>query len=227
MDCMEYMRSIPDKYFDLAVVDPPYGGANSKVGGAKDLASGLTAISRTGGTWAAKYGKKIIGWDEAPGQDYFNELFRVSKHQIIWGANYFQGLPPTRCFLVWRKLTISESFSMAMCEYAWTSFTTNAKVFECAPQGDKKDKRFHPTQKPVSLYSWILKNYAHPGDRILDTHLGSGSSRIAAYKMGFDFYATEIDKEYFDSQEERFRRECLGEIATPKGILKQQSLFDL
>lgn len=116
---------------------------------------------------------------------------------------------------------------MAMCEYAWTSFHTNAKLFECAPQGNKKDIRFHPTQKPVTLYAWILKNYAKPGDRILDTHLGSGSSRIAAYKLGFDFYATEIDKEYFKAQEERFRRECLGEITTSKGILKQQSLFDL
>lgn len=172
-----------------------------------------------------KIRKKIIGWDEAPSQDYFKELFRVSRHQIIWGANYFRGLPPTRCFLVWRKLTISESFSMAMAEYAWTSFSTNAKVFECAPQGDKKDKRFHPTQKPVALYAWILKNYARHGDKILDTHLGSGSSRIAAYKLGFDFYGTEIDKDYFDAAEERFRRECLGEIKTKKGIWIEQTLF--
>ena len=92
--------------------------------------------------------KKIIGWDVAPGEEYFKELFRVSKNQIIWGGNYFS-LPPTRCFLVWRKLTISESFTMAMAEYAWTSFNGNAKVFECAPQGASKDPRFHPTQKPV------------------------------------------------------------------------------
>ena len=175
-----------------------------------------------------KIRKKIIGWDEAPSQEYFSELFRVSRHQIIWGANYFQGLPPTRCFLVWRKLTISESFSMAMCEYAWTSFATNAKVFECAPQGEGKNKRFHPTQKPVSLYAWILKNYANPGDKILDTHLGSGSSRIAAYKMGFDFYATEIDKGYFDAQEERFRRECLEEEKLPDGrIAKQLTIYEM
>lgn len=170
--------------------------------------------------------KKIIGWDEAPGQDYFNELFRVSKHQVIWGANYFEGLPATRCFLVWRKLTISESFSMAMCEYAWTSFNTNAKVFECAPQGTSKRKRFHPTQKPVELYAWILKTFARPGDRILDTHLGSGSSRIAAYKMGFDLYGCEIDREYFEASERRFKEECLDEIITPKGVLKQKSLFE-
>ena len=160
-----------------------------------------------------KIRKKIIGWDEAPSQEYFSELFRVSRHQIIWGANYFQGLPPTRCFLVWRKLTISESFSMAMCEYAWTSFATNAKVFECAPQGGGKNKRFHPTQKPVSLYAWILKNYANPGDK---------------YKMGFDFYATEIDKEYFDAQEERFRRECLEEEKLPDGrIAKQLTIYEM
>lgn len=172
--------------------------------------------------------KKIIGWDEAPGPNYFKELFRVSKHQIIWGANYFEGLPPTRCFLVWRKLTISESFSMAMCEYAWTSFCTNAKMFECVPQGTYKKKRFHPTQKPVELYAWIFRNYAKAGDKILDTHLGSGSSRIAAYKMELDFWGTEIDKSYFDSQEERFRRECFGEEKLTDGrIVKQLSIFDL
>lgn len=226
MDCMEYMRSMPDKFFELAVVDPPYGGGKFPDRGGKRFGGWFDRYKPDGRNMGGKIRKKIIGWDEAPSQDYFKELFRVSRHQIIWGANYFKGLPPTRCFLVWRKLTISESFSMAMCEYAWTSFHTNAKLFECAPQGNKKDIRFHPTQKPVTLYAWILKNYAKPGDRILDTHLGSGSSRIAAYKLGFDFYATEIDKEYFDSQEERFRRECLGEIKTPKGILKQRSLFD-
>lgn len=162
--------------------------------------------------------KKIIGWDEAPGPEYFKELFRVSKHQIIWGANYFAGLPPTRCFIVWRKLTISEKFSMAMAEYAWTSFATNAKVFECVPQGTKKHPRIHPTQKPVKLYEWLFNLYAKPGDRILDTHLGSGSSRIAAYRMGLDFVGCEIDKEYFDKQEERFRTECLES--------EQNNLFD-
>lgn len=147
--------------------------------------------------------KKIIAWDVAPGQDYFDELFRVSRDQIIWGGNYF-ALPPTRCFLVWRKLTISESFSMAMAEYAWTSFNENAKVFEHTPQG-KAGERFHPTQKPVALYAWIFKNFAKPGMKILDTHLGSGSSRIAAYDAGLDFVGYEIDKTYFDLQEERFQ----------------------
>ena len=146
--------------------------------------------------------KKIIAWDVAPEQEYFEELFRVSRNQIIWGGNYFS-LPPTRCFLIWRKLTISESFSMAMAEYAWTSFNSNAKVFECAPQDSS---RFHPTQKPVALYEWIFKLYAKDGMKILDTHLGSGSSRIAAYNRGLDFVGYEIDKFYFDKQEERFER---------------------
>ena len=147
--------------------------------------------------------KKIIAWDVAPGEDYFQELFRVSRNQIIWGGNYF-ALPPTRCFLIWRKLTISENFTMAMAEYAWTSFNENAKVFECAPQGRPGDDRFHPTQKPVALYKWILSRYAKPGDKILDTHLGSGSSRIAAWDLGFDFVGCEIDDVYFGLQEKRF-----------------------
>ena len=148
--------------------------------------------------------KKIIAWDVAPGQEYFDELFRVSRNQIIWGGNYFK-LPATRCFLIWRKLTISEKFSMAMAEYAWTSFNENAKVFECAPQGNK-ERRFHPTQKPIELYDWIYSNYAKPGYKILDTHLGSGSSRIAAYKAGLDFVGYEINETYFKLQEERFAK---------------------
>ena len=158
---------------------------------------------------ATKYAKKIIAWDVAPGQDYFEELFRVSRNQIIWGGNYFS-LPPTRCFLVWRKLTISETFSMAMAEYAWTSFNANAKVFEHPPQGTD-GQRFHPTQKPVALYKWIFSRYAKAGDKILDTHLGSGSSRIAAYDAGLDFWGYEIDKTYFDLQEERFQRHASQE----------------
>lgn len=146
--------------------------------------------------------KKIITWDVAPGEDYFKELFRISRNQIIWGGNYFQ-LPPTRCFLVWRKLSISESFSMAMCEYAWTSFNSNAKVFEHIPQGNKKDKRFHPTQKPVALYKWILANYAKQGDTILDTHVGSASSLIACEEMGFKYVGFEIDEDYYRMAKER------------------------
>lgn len=210
IDCMEYMRDLPDNAFDLAVVDPPYGdgadGNPDRFGGRFDRYKHGCGLRSGGGTWGKKYGNKAVEWDVAPEPGYFAELFRVSRNQIIWGGNYF-GLPPCRCFLVWRKLSISEQFSMAMVEYAWTSFENeNAKWFECAPQGKADDKRFHPTQKPVALYSWIFRNYAKPGMKILDTHLGSGSSRIAAYNAGLDFVGCEIDEEYFRMQEERFAR---------------------
>ena len=149
--------------------------------------------------------KKIIAWDVAPGKEVFAELFRVSRNQIIWGGNYFE-LPPTRCFLIWRKLSISESFTMAMAEYAWTSFNSNAKVFECAPQGKPGDERFHPTQKPIDLYRWIYGMFAKPGMTVFDPFLGSGSSRIAAYEAGLNFIGCEIDPVYFRKQEERFER---------------------
>lgn len=149
--------------------------------------------------------KKIIAWDVAPGKEVFDELFRVSRDQIIWGGNYFS-LPPTRCFLVWRKLSISESFSMAMAEYAWTSFNANAKVFECAPHGKPNDPRFHPTAKPIDLYRWIYGLFAKPGMTVFDPFLGSGSSRIAAYEAGLNFIGCEIDPVYFKKQEERFER---------------------
>ena len=190
-DCMEYLRSLSDNAFDLAVVDPPYSKAGGNVG-------------RTGGTWAAKYGTSIRNWDIAPSDEYFKELFRVSRNQIIWGGNYFN-LPPIRCFLIWRKLSISENFTMAMAEYAWTSFDGNAKVFDCAPQGKNGDPRFHPTQKPIALYAWILNNYAKQGDTILDTHLGSGSSAIAAWELGFEFTGIEIDEEYYNNAVKRFK----------------------
>lgn len=211
MDCMEGMKEYPDGYFDLAIVDPPYGGGNDR-GGVLPIHSGRMVqpvpadVCRTGGKWASKYGKKIIAWDTAPGQEYFQELFRVSRNQIIWGGNYFT-LPPTRCFLVWRKLSISEDFSMAMCEYAWTSFNDNAKLFECAPQGTASERRFHPTQKPVKLYSWILSRYAKEGDKILDTHVGSASSLIACYRAGLEYTGFEIDPEYYRNALERLESE--------------------
>ena len=149
----------------------------------------------------------IRDWDVKPPDEYFEQLARVSKNQIIFGANYFN-MPPTRCFIVWRKSNIPlEGFSMAPVEYAWTSFFQNAAMFECYSSGGSgRESRFHPTQKPVQLYKWILSKYAKPGDKILDTHLGSGSSRIAAYDLGFDFVGYEIDKFYFDKQEERFAK---------------------
>lgn len=206
-DCMDYLRTLPDNAFELAVVDPPYGKANAT----KELRNergrfSKYGVERTGGTWAAKYGTSIKKWDKSPPPDFFTELKRVSRNQIIWGANYFENMPPTRGFIVWRKLSISESFTMAMAEYAWTSFDCNAKVFECAPQGTKSDPRFHPTQKPIALYAWILNNYAKPGDRILDTHLGSGSSAIAAWELGYEFVGIEIDSEYYNNAVERIRR---------------------
>ena len=142
----------------------------------------------------------------APGDDYFRELFRVSREQIIWGGNYFK-LPPTRNFIVWRKLTISESFSMAMAEYAWCSITGNAKVFECAPQGTARETRFHPTQKPIKLYTWLLNQYAKPGYKILDTHVGSASSLIACHRAGLEYWGFEIDPVYYKAASERLEAE--------------------
>lgn len=200
-DCMEIMREHPDKYFDLAVVDPPYGSGGGKFvsgtrfGGRFDRYLQDCPDGRKVG---GKVRKKITSWDYAPGEDYFNELFRVSKEQIIWGGNYFQ-LPPNRCFLVWLKTNIPENFSMAMAEYAWCSFNDNAKVIKMSSAGIAG--RFHPTQKPEELYRWIYAHYTKPGFKILDTHLGSGSSRRAAYDFDLDFVGTEIDKEYFEKQE--------------------------
>lgn len=178
---------------------------------------------RTGGRWATKYqrqpggifDKDIRTWDVAPPAEYFEELARVSKAQIIWGGNYF-GLPPTRCFLIWRKSNIpAQGFTMAPVEYAWTSFNDNAAVFEYDSRGGLgENERFHPTQKPIALYDWIFSRYAKPGFKILDTHMGSGSSRIAAYRAGLDFYATEIAAVYFKLAQERF-----------ENALAQQTLF--
>ena len=234
VDCMVYMAEIPDKFFDLAVVDPPYGGAvlengeSSRFHGRSRSKKYAQVIkvhrsSYPGGNHRRyNLGSNINHWDVAPSEEYFEELFRVSKNQIIWGGNYFD-LPSTRCFLVWRKLSIGDTFTMAMVEYAWTSFNRNALCYEKAPQD--KD-RFHPTQKPVELYAWVLRHFAKPGDRILDTHLGSGSSRVAAYKMGYDFYACEIDDCYFHRQEKRFMEECCGEVVDAGGtVYKQAKLF--
>ena len=204
MDCMEGMKDFPDKYFDLAIVDPPYGGSDEyasgkRFGGQFNKYKPVINSDLAGGP-LRKYGsRKAIDWDVAPGEDYFKELFRISKNQIIWGGNYFP-LPPTRCFLIWKKLTITDGFSMAMAEYAWTSFNSNAKVFECAPQDPK---RFHPTQKPVSLYEWILNLYAKPGDLILDTHVGSGSSLVACNNYGFKYVGFEINEEYYTKAAQR------------------------
>ena len=205
-DCMEAMREYPDKYFDLAIVDPPYGSGGVEEWEKKTrFGPCFDKYKKPGRTGD---GKKIIDWDIAPGKEYFDELFRISKHQIIWGGNYFnEHIPSNRNFIIWRKLTISESFSMAMAEYAWTSLNGNAKVFECTPQGTKAEPRFHPTQKPVALYEWLLSQYANKGDKILDTHAGSGSSLIACHRMGFEITAFEIDKEYYQKAKARLEEE--------------------
>lgn len=214
MDCMEGMKQFPDKYFDLAIVDPPYGGGSPEYDAQKQRYGGHfqryakenVKVERTGRQWAEKYGKKIASWDVAPSNEYFEELFRVSKNQIIWGGNYFE-LPPTRCFVIWKKLTITENFSMAMAEYGWTSFNDNSKIFECAPQGTKNEVRFHPTQKPIALYEWLLKRYAKPGDIILDTHVGSASSLIACHRTHHKFVGFELDGDYFKKANERLKQE--------------------
>ena len=198
IDCMEYMKTLPDKAFELAVVDPPYGNG----GGEFSSRNGTRFGGRFDRYDKDKKLRKKSNWDYAPGEDYYKELFRVSKNQIIWGGNYFS-LPPCRCFIIWKKTNIPENFSMAMCEYAWCSFNDNAKIIELSSQGITN--RFHPTQKPVALYEWIYSRYAKKGDKILDTHMGSGSSRIAAYNMGFDYVGCEINKDYFEKEEERFK----------------------
>lgn len=195
MDCMEGMKNTPDKYYDLAVVDPPYGLdlANMNMG----IGKSKTASKIQNRKWKPK------DWDkETPNEEYFNELFRVSKNQIIWGGNYFE-LPPCKNYIIWDK-EIPKGLSFADCELAWTSFDCAPKMFRYSAYLDKNDK-FHPTQKPVALYDWIFNRYATPGMKILDTHLGSGSSRIAAYKAKLDFTGYEIDAEYFEAQEKRFQ----------------------
>lgn len=193
MDCMEAMRKMPDKCFDLACVDPPYGLdiGNMNMGAGKN-----PRVSKLENRlW------KPAEWDKTtPDDEYFRELFRVSKNQVIWGGNYFP-LPSCRCFLVWDKGEGLYGRSFSECEFAWTSIKEPARIFKYSPV-DKM--RFHPTQKPIALYTWIFRKYAKPGHKILDTHLGSGSSRIAAYDAGLDFVGFEINKEYFDKQEERF-----------------------
>lgn len=215
MDCVEGMKQFPDDYFDLAIVDPPYGHGFAANGGCKGWFSKYNQKEqkeppvRFGQrfdkykTEQSEIDNRNIKWDIAPTNEYFDELFRISKNQIIFGGNYFN-LPPTRCFLIWRKTNIPEKFTMAMCEYAWTSFSTNAKLF--ATSSSTKG-RIHPTQKPVNLYEWILNNYAKPGYKILDTHVGSASSLIACERLGFDYVGFEIDKNYYDKAYERLKND--------------------
>lgn len=204
---MEYMRTLPDKAFDLAVVDPPYG---INFSGKSDKHDGIV-----GGAGAASNRHYHIFDDsKPPGADYFSELRRVSAAQIIFGGNYFADfLPPTACWLVWDKRCHDNMRNnFADCELAWGSPQLGpARVFRFVwmgmiQGGSGREERFHPTQKPVELYKWIFSRFAKPGDRILDTHLGSGSSRIAAYDLGLDFVGCELDPVYYKLEEERFAR---------------------
>jgi site-specific DNA-methyltransferase (adenine-specific) len=176
---MDGMRQFPDKFFDLAIVDPPYG------------------IGISDNPVRQMHEKK--SWDKCvPSKAYFDELFRVSQNQIIWGANHFieQFNKNSSCWIVWDKIQ-PENFTMAMCELAWTSFDTPAKIYKKRVVGADKDGRIHPTQKPVVLYEWLLQNYAKKGDKILDTHVGSASSLIACHKLGFEYWGFEIDPDYY------------------------------
>ncbi len=200
-DNMELMAKYPDGYFELAIVDPPYG------------------IGMSGGNVGYRGNNNLErkNWDSSiPKEEYFKELKRVSRDQIIWGGNYFiEHLKNTRCFLIWDKGEGFYNRTYAEAEIAWTSLNKNTAKYKYDPlaKGDYKGK-IHPTQKPVSLYKWLLTNYAKEGEKILDTHLGSGSSRIACYDMKFDFVGCELDKDYFDAAELRYQEH-----------IKQMTLF--
>lgn len=204
MDCMEGMKEFPDGYFELAIVDPPYG-----IG--YDTKAQKTAGEKSKNGAAKKRIYHTSGWDVKPSKEYFQELQRVSKNQIIWGGNYFSDyLPPSRCFICWDKRCSGLVRTFADCEYAWGSQSLGvARMFRFVWDGmiqenmSNKEERIHPTQKPVDLYKWILSNYANPGDKILDTHVGSASSLIACYDMGFDFVGFEIDKDYYQLAKKR------------------------
>ena len=203
MDCMEGMKQFPDKYFELAIVDPPYGIGED---GSKNHSRGKLAI--------AKDYKPFHSNDlQAPPIEYFKELKRISKNQIIWGANHFISKVPfdSSCWIVWDKDNGNNDF--ADCELAYTSFKTAVRKFRYKWNGmlqeNMKDKeiRIHPTQKPVALYRWLLQQYAKQGDRIIDTHVGSASSLIACYQMNFDYIGFELDKEYFEKAQKRIADE--------------------
>ena len=186
-DCMNVMKDYEDNHFDLAIIDPPYG------------------IARFGDRVEVCKEEKINKWDIKPTKEYFNELFRVSKKQIIFGANNFT-LPKTQYFIVWDKMQTVDNFASA--EYAWTNIKKPAKVFrysihQVMSDRKKENGKIHPTQKPVKLYEWLLHNYSEKGQKILDTHLGSGSIAVACHYFGVDLVGVEIDKEYFDKAKER------------------------
>jgi site-specific DNA-methyltransferase (adenine-specific) len=185
---LQAMREMKDNQYDLAIVDPPYG---------VDTASAFQGSGKLKNR-ALNTDNKIQRWDTAPSPEYFEELFRVSKQQIVWGGNYFD-LPPTRCVIAWDKVQPWENFSG--WEMGWTSFNKPAPLFKF---DNRTGGKIHPTQKPIELYKWCLEKFASPGDKILDTHLGSGSIACACWDLGFDLDAWEIDTEYFEKTTERY-----------------------
>lgn len=201
MDCMEAMQQFPNGFFDLAIVDPPYGINQS----------GATNHTRSKLALATNY-KAFAGGDKKPpDEDYFAELFRVSKNQIIWGANHFisRFSKDSSCWIVWDK---DNTGDFADCELAWTSFHSAVRKFRFRWNGmiqenmKNKEVRIHPTQKPVALYEWILNKYAKTGDKILDTHVGSASSLVACHNLGFRYWGFELDKDYYNAAAERLAR---------------------
>jgi site-specific DNA-methyltransferase (adenine-specific) len=193
---MDFMAKIPDKYYDLAIVDPPYG--IGRFGDRVELSNRICKKA------------KINQWDIKPDLKYFNELFRISKNQIVWGANNFE-MPPTEYFCIWNKQQTVDNFASA--EYAWVSMGLKkpAQIFDYSihkTMSDRKSEggKIHPTQKPVQLYKWLLKNYAKQGDKILDTHGGSMSIAIACHDLDFDLDLCELDKDYFDAGVKRFEQ---------------------
>jgi len=186
---MELMARYEDNHFDLAIVDPPYGIGNKLVDG--------------GGTRKAKFdnNRDSVKWDIAPKKEYFDELFRVSKNQIIWGSNYFD-LPTTRCNIIWDKM---QEFTGADFELSWTSFDKASKAFRMSRIEAYSKGKVHPTQKPIKLYEWLLMNYAEKGNKILDTHLGSGSIALACHNLKYDLTACELDKDYYLAATKRLK----------------------
>ena len=215
-DCLPAMKQIPDKYFEWGIVDPPYG------------ISVNVSMGRRKGDKKSDY-HKFAGKDsEPPTEEYFKELFRISKNQIIWGANHFisKFAKDSANWVVWDK-KFSNDVSFASAELAWCSLNGTIKIYKQSPQNFN---RIHPTQKPVALYEWLLKTYAKKGDKILDTHLGSASSIIACKKLGFEYLGFELDEDYFKSASERIAKfEAQGnmfDIINEKTKTKQQNMFD-
>jgi site-specific DNA-methyltransferase (adenine-specific) len=210
---MELLRDLPDKSVDWAIVDPPYGSPDTAGKPVIHFTKHRTELGTKRYSAACKYAtEKHIEWDKRPDKKYFKELFRVSKFQIVWGGNYFH-LPTSRNFIVWDK-KVDPRMSFAQAEYAWVSKDGTASVYRQSPI-DKN--RFHPTQKPVALYIWLLDKFTKEGDFILDTHFGSGSLAVACGKTGREFIGSEIDTDYYTQAISRIERELDGELFYAKG----------